>query len=157
MDKQYCIDTLIQYRSIDPTTNCWNYDKTSRYDYGQVLIYKKNFKAHRLSAFIWLDFDLSSKLHVLHKCDNMKCFNPEHLFVGTNLDNIKDKVRKGRQYKAEDHHRHKLTPKEVLEIRDLYDNRAITQRQMAVAYGVSRTVICMVVHRAIWKSVKELT
>ena len=36
-------------------------------------------------------------LHVLHTCDNPACFNPEHLFLGTNQDNIDDKCRKGRQ------------------------------------------------------------
>ena len=39
-------------------------------------------------------------LHVLHKCDNPKCCNPEHLFLGTNLDNINDMLSKGRNAKG---------------------------------------------------------
>jgi hypothetical protein len=51
---------------------------------------------HRLSAHFYLKYDLKSDLHVLHRCDNPACFNPKHLFIGTQSDNQKDMASKGR-------------------------------------------------------------
>ena len=50
----------------------------------------------RVSAHVFSGFDLESDLFILHKCDDGLCFNPEHLFVGTQADNLKDASRKGR-------------------------------------------------------------
>jgi hypothetical protein len=56
---------------------------------------KKFTSASRVAyALAYGPFDYS--LHILHRCDNPKCVNPEHLFLGTNQDNIDDKVKKGR-------------------------------------------------------------
>lgn len=46
----------------------------------------RRVSTHRLSACIWKGFDLNSSLHVLHKCDNKRCINPDHLFIGTAQD-----------------------------------------------------------------------
>lgn len=56
---------------------------------------KKFTSASRVAyALEYGPFDYN--LHVLHKCDNPRCVRPDHLFLGTNLDNIADKVQKGR-------------------------------------------------------------
>jgi hypothetical protein len=95
---------------------------------------------------------LSWKLHkghipgrqlVLHKCDTPLCVNPEHLFLGTNLDNSRDMVAKGRvrRFPGETHGQAKLTDREAWEIKQLQGYVTVTQ--LAKSYGVSR--------RAIWQ------
>ena len=58
--------------------------------------YYQNIGVHRLSAWIWLDYDFNENLNVLHKCDNPPCWNPDHLYKGTQSENRRDSIRKGR-------------------------------------------------------------
>jgi hypothetical protein len=51
---------------------------------------------HRVAARLWLNYKPESGLFVLHKCDRPACFNPKHLFIGTQKDNMSDCSRKGR-------------------------------------------------------------
>jgi HNH endonuclease len=69
-------------------------------------------------------------LNVLHKCDVPMCVNPDHLFLGTQLTNMRDMAGKGRGTLP------KVTDREVWEIRQL--RGYVTQRELAEAYGVSR-------------------
>lgn len=57
---------------------------------------------------------------VLHKCDNRKCVNPEHLFLGTNIDNTRDMMQKCRSAKGEAQHNSKLKTEQVIKIRELF-------------------------------------
>lgn len=79
----------------------WTGDSTCKYNddrnYGIILIDQKRHRVHRVSASIYLGFDLNSELEVCHKCDNPICFNPDHLFVGTKSDNMKDMWDKDRR------------------------------------------------------------
>lgn len=88
---------LIDRIDYQAETGCWNW-KGSRFQcgYGQVHWNGRPVLAHRLSAMIWKRFDIDSPLQVLHRCDNKACFNPKHLFIGTQLENVKDCIKKGR-------------------------------------------------------------
>lgn len=79
--------------------DCWKWLGKARCGksgfYGQFWLKGKNATPHRVSyELAFGEYDKS--MHVLHKCDNPICVNPNHLFLGTNEDNIKDKMSKGR-------------------------------------------------------------
>jgi len=132
---------------IDPISGChlWMY-YLNACGYGQTRIggrAGKNILAHRLS---WLRTHntLPDDLDVLHRCDNPRCVNVEHLFLGTAADNMADMSRKGRWGKRNlptgtNHHRAtaKLMAAEVIRIRS--DPRQY--REIAMEYGVHPSTV----------------
>jgi hypothetical protein len=87
---------------------CWEWRGALNGGYGWVHTPIGPRTAQRVAAYLsgLLD-NLTNSLHVLHRCDNPKCCNPSHLFLGTNQDNIDDKVAKGRG-KGTPHHGQKM-------------------------------------------------
>lgn len=95
-------------------------------------------------------------LFVCHTCDNKLCVNPDHLFLGTNSENIRDAVRKGVKIGGrnigEANGRAVLTPSKVLRIRALYA-RGHKMDRLANRYGVTKTQISWIVNRKSWKHI----
>jgi hypothetical protein len=88
-----------------------------------------------------------SGLSVLHVCDNRLCVRPDHLFVGSHRDNMRDMVSKRRaaaQRRGQDHPSAKLTDAQITEIRTRYRRRQNGQR-LAREFGVSLSLIMHVV------------
>jgi hypothetical protein len=80
--------------------DCWEWNGARSADgYGQKRIARTLYFTHRL-AYEWANGRISNGLHVLHRCDNPPCCNPDHLYAGTNKDNIADSVRKGRRKRS---------------------------------------------------------
>lgn len=78
------------------TGNIFSHQNKGGYGYISFRVHKK-IKAHRLSWMIHFGRIPIGK-SVLHHCDNRKCVNPNHLFIGTQLDNMRDRFKKGRIY-----------------------------------------------------------
>lgn len=133
---------------------CWPWT-ASLHDkgYGQIYLAeaegesRKEF-AHRV-AWLLTSGSIPEGLHVLHKCDNRSCCNPEHLFLGTNGDNVADKVKKGRQEKGSAHTCAKLTEDQVRAIRR--DTR--TLQVIADQYGVHNVTVLDAKAGRTWKHV----
>lgn len=102
--------------------------------------------AHGLSS------EQMAGVSVLHHCDTPACHEPTHLFAGTQLDNMRDKVAKGRQHKGEQIVQSKLRAEEVLLIRAEYKRGSSTHGQYALAkeFGISQSLVSMIVKRDIW-------
>ena len=101
-------------------------------------------------AYSLIHGNLPEKLCVLHKCDNRKCVNPAHLFLGTKKDNTKDMDNKGRRNCGKGNA--KLTKEDVICIRILYQTQ-ITCNQLAKMYNVYRETIGDIVKQRTWKNV----
>ena len=75
---------------------CWEWEASKdRYGYGQIRNGCRLLRAHRVSYELFVG-PIPDGLHVRHKCDNPCCVNPNHLEVGTNADNVRDKMERGR-------------------------------------------------------------
>ena len=132
---------------------CWNWQGTKdKNGYGVLNHTKKALKAHRISYEIYYSKPLN-QLHCLHKCDNPSCVNPLHLFSGTNLDNVRDKIQKGRCFtgnqKGSKNGFSKLTEKEVIEIRNLY-NMGVSKKDLSKKYNVHKSNIHYIVTNKTW-------
>lgn len=145
---------------IDKTERCWIWiggitSNDKKRGYGRVQINKKRIPAHRLSYEIYKGDIVDSNLYVCHTCDNPKCVNPDHLFLGSNLANIADCIIKGRHTKGENQGSHKLTENDVREMRRLYSSGEFTQQELAHKYGIDRPYATKIINYRQWKHVKN--
>lgn len=137
---------------------CWQWSGgTSHNGYGQFMVGGKGLRAHRF-AYTLLIGPIPEGLDILHRCDNRMCVNPKHLFVGTALDNQRDKVVKERQARGEGNAAHKLTENEILEIRRRYKLRSNRyhdpingQGALAREFKTTQANISIIVQRKGWK------
>lgn len=117
--------------------------------YGQCREGRRKSPAHR-AIYRLMVGPIPPGMAVCHVCDNPACVNPEHLWLGTNADNVADRNRKGRQAKGERNGRSKLTREQVQVIRMLADAGLENKAQLARNFKVSRRAIQKIVNREMW-------
>jgi hypothetical protein len=138
---------------------CWEWTGAKlKSGYGRIEFLRKYRYIHRMSMYLWRGFDINSKLLVCHHCDNPPCFNPNHLFIGTQKDNIKDAVKKGRMRGGynpaigEKCGSAKLKEVDIRRIRNLYPK--INSPRLAKIFGVSQACISRIINKKSWKHIQ---
>lgn len=132
--------------SIDGITGCWNWKKAlGSGGYGITWANGKTEYAHRMSYFAY-NGDYDPSYLVMHTCDNPKCVNPFHLVLGTDAQNSKNMVDKGRSAKGSQVGTAKLTEEQIPTIR----KSLLSSRDLAREYGVCKTVILDIKKNKIW-------
>ena len=144
-------ERLLSKSIQNSSTGCWEWKRAKdRYGYGAISVDGVICKAHRVSFEVFCQA-ITNKRHVLHRCDNPGCINPDHLFLGSNLKNVADKVAKGRQYRGTRHHNAKLTASDVIAIRASSGLKLI---DVAEQYGVHFSVISLIRNGKLWTHIK---
>lgn len=137
-------------------SDCWYWrGALNQHGYGLMNALGES-KAHRVSYRLFKEV-APGDLDVLHKCDVRNCVNPDHLFLGTQADNVRDMVNKGRfvvnTRRGEESHFSKLTKDQVLEMRRIRKEHGLSYAKIAAMFGVNT----MTAHRAItgtsWRTV----
>lgn len=111
--------------------------------YGQFSIGRSRVYAHRYSYEL-AHGDVPAGLWVLHKCDVPACVNPDHLFLGTHLDNMRDAASKGRLHVARPNRR-KVTDTDIAEMFTLRAS-GLTLAHIADRFNVSKTYVSLVLN-----------
>lgn len=133
------VDRFLARVAPDPNTGCWLWTGgLFGNGYGHVVGRDGRGSAHRF-AYTHFRGPIPSGLVVCHTCDVRACVNPDHLFLGTQADNVADRNQKGRHARGERIGGAKLTAAQVLEIFQSSD----CQRDLAARYGVE--------DKAIWR------
>ena len=159
-NKDHILRRLIRRRKIDPMTGCWLWTGTTVNGYGRTAVAPsvnvlKSIFVHRLSAHLHLGFDLFSGLQVNHNCDTPLCFNPEHLKIGTQKENMVDCLSRGRRANiyGEANPMSKLTTEQVLKIRCTDFSKRGTKSAMARELGVNPSSITLILQNKNWSGV----
>lgn len=142
--KTYIIESMM----IEPGSGCWNWEKyINSGGYGRVKHQGRMIQAHHLS-YIGFTGGIPTGMMVLHRCDNRKCVNPNHLFIGSHKDNMKDMVLKNRSNKPHGcrNPQSKLSESAVVEIR----NSNLNGVELARKFNVSKSAICLIRKNRTW-------
>ena len=148
---------FVEKYAIDPTSGCWLWTGTILIKgYGQFCRqgYEgkdgPRWQAHRFSYFV-SNGPISHGLCVCHHCDVRSCVNPDHLFLGTNDDNVNDRNAKNRQafLRGERNGRSKLTSDDVLFIR----GSSLGARELGQKFGVDERHILAIRQRTFWRHI----
>ena len=135
--------------------DCWEWKASkNKLKYGTFGFDNKIILAHR---FVWILIygNIPKNFCILHKCDNPSCCNPSHLFLGTNKDNVIDKVNKDRQHhpKGTKNGQSRLTENQVIEIIKLSKTR--TSKEIINMMNVSKSSVYSIVENRSWKHISR--
>lgn len=141
--KQETDEEYIKNRVVVTLAGCWEWQlSTGAYGYGVCFRNKRCWRAHRLAYTTFIG-PIQDNLLICHKCDNRRCVNPDHLFLGTAHDNMQDMILKGRARvpTGDRHVASKLTDYQCSEVVRLNGTGQYSHRQLATMFGVCQATI----------------
>ena len=142
---------LSNYNPI-PYIGCWIWDGNLLNGYGTIFHEGKTQKAHRM-LYEAHKGAIPKGMLVCHKCDEPSCVNPDHLFIGSQKENMEDCVAKGRIAKGSRQGNAKLTEDQVIEIRRMFAEGA-KLREVAKLYNMSTQNASDIKTRNSWRWLK---
>lgn len=133
---------------------CWNWTACVN-GYGYAVLRVKGYSGAQASRTAWRLFngEIPEGMLVCHRCDNARCVNPEHLFLGTVQDNNRDMYSKGRHIFGVTSPKSKLNDEKVREIRRKYIRGVRGYHRLGREYGVSYDTISKIIKGYTWKHV----
>ena len=152
---RYCSEKCNFLGSFRMENDCWIWrNSNKKTGYGILNYQGKAISAHRYSYQLFVG-EIPEKLEICHKCDNRRCVNPEHLFLGSKSENMQDAIKKGRFSNGENHYQAKLTENQVREIRNLRQDKPwLSYREIGECYGLSTESIYGICKRRTWKHIE---
>ena len=149
---------FIKDRVSNNENDCWIWNGSKhRQGYGHIRYNGKTALAHRVSWMIY-NGGISEGIKVCHYCDEPSCVNPEHLFLGTQLDNVEDCIKKGRFTRnIPKTRRIKLNWEQVHQIKTLH-GEGMKRKELEKKFNVSQTCIAKILTGVSWNTnwTKEL-
>ena len=134
---------------------CWEWiGALNDAGYGVINLHgsrRPQVRAHRIAFYLAHGF---APEVVMHRCDNRRCVNPEHLVAGDHVANALDRDQKNRVAHGVEHYAARLTPAQVIDIRRRYEAGSETQKQIAEEFGVHRVTVGKIVRGVAWKRTK---
>lgn len=152
--KLVALEDLLARRSVT-AAGCWEWTGAQTRRYGTVRHGGRTMYVHRLSYQLHVG-PVPDGMAVCHRCDNPPCFNPDHLFVASQVENMADMKAKGRARnrptRGEQHYRARLTADQVLVIRERLCSGE-SQAALARQYGVHKSTVQAISSRQAWRNV----
>lgn len=143
------------FSKVSKGKSCWEWiGCLHEQGYGIARREGQKVLAHRLSWEIHFG-KIPIGMEICHRCDNPKCVKPDHIFVGTHQDNMRDMMAKGRNadMNGEKNGNHKLNAGDIKNIRSLYTTGNYSQRELAMKFDVHQTNIGHIVRANTWMDI----
>lgn len=153
--KKEQLQTIMGYYLHETDNGCWIFTGGSRNNFhGSLSINNVQWQAHRLAYTIACE-EIPPNMYVLHRCDVGLCVNPDHLFLGTQQDNIADMIAKGRDNrirKGEENGRAVVNEAIVKQIREMF-TQGVPREEIRHKFEITQNILNKIISYRTWRHI----